>query len=207
MSVGSALSKFASQVSGAFSSAANAISGIVGTISSSLSSVASIASGIWSSIIGAIASGVSSIVSAVSSGFSSLIGIVQSIFSGIWNIITGIMGGIVSYIWGIINSIISAFQSLWRSITGGSIWPEMFESMEKQAAEGMKGIQSVVAGGLGEVTPIVKAAAGEAAAGPTTRDITINFTIQGVTDPDEVARQVENRLVEVLSRRSEVTAG
>jgi len=115
------------------------------------------------------------------------------------------MGGIVSYIWGVINSIISAFQSLWRSITGGSIWPEMFESMEKQAAEGMKDIQGVMGGGLGEITPMVRGTAAEAAA-PTTRNITINFTIQGVTDPDAVAREVESRIVEVLSRRSEVTA-
>jgi len=116
------------------------------------------------------------------------------------------MGGIVSYIWGVISSIISAFQSLWSAITGGSIWPEMFESMEKQTAEGMKGIQSIMGGGLGEITPMVKATAGEAA-GPTTSSITINFTIQGVTDPDAVAREVESRIVEVLSRRSEVTAG
>jgi len=207
VSFGGAVVDFAGQVQNAFSGVSSAISSAVSSIGSVLSSAASAISSIWSSIISAIASGVSSIVSAVSSGFSSLINIVSSIFSGIWGIITGIMSGIVSYIWGVINSIISAFQSLWRAITGGSIWPEMFESMEKQAAEGMKGIQSVVAGGLGEVTPVVKAAAGEAAAGPTTRNITINFTIQGVTDPDEVARQVENRLVEVLSRRSEVTAG
>jgi len=205
MGIGSALSTFAGQVSSAFGSAVSAVSSAVGTISSSLSGVASTVAGIWSSIISVIASGVSSIVSAVSSGFSSLIGIVQSIFSGIWNIITSILSGIVSYIQGAINSIISTFQSLWRAITGGSIWPEMFESMEKQAAEGMKGVQSVMGGGLGEITPMVRGTAAEAAA-PTTRNITVNFTIQGVTDPDEVARQVENRIVEVLSRRSEVTA-
>jgi len=108
-----------------------------------------------------------------------------------------------------IDAIYGAFQWLWNTLTGGSIWPEMMADLEKQTKVGMGEVGRLFEAGL-EVGVIRPAAAipavGGQAASATTSHIEINFTIQGVTDPDEVARQVENRLVEVLSRRSEVTA-
>jgi len=208
MKLGSTISGFASQVSAAFSSVGSAISGAVTYIGSSLGGVVNVISPIWSAIVNIVSSTVSAVVNTISSGFSAALSVISSIFSGMWSIVSSTLGGIVSYVWSVVNSIVSAVQTLWATLTGHSIWPEMFESMEKQTVEGMKGIQSVMAGGLGEITPMVKTVAGEAAeGGPSTSNITINFTIQGVTDPDAVARVVEDRLVEVLSRRSEVTAG
>jgi len=207
MKLGSSISGFASQVSAAFSSAGSAISGAVSYISSSLSGVISVVSSVWSGIVNVVSSTVSSVVNVISSGFSSALSVISNVFSGMWSIVSSTLGGIVSYVWSVVNSIVSAIQSLWATLTGHSIWPEMFESMEKQAAYGMKDIAAAMDLELGEIPPMIQNVAPTGPAGPTTSYFDISFTIQGVTDPDAVARAVEDRLVEVLSRRSEVTAG
>ena len=204
---GQAVVSAAGQVQGALSTVGSAFAGAAAYIGAALSSASAIVVSIFSNIRAVVATIVGNVVSAISSGFSAAASAVAGAAGAMWSAITSALGRIVSYVWSVINSIIDAFRWLWNQITGGSIWPEMFASMEKQTAEGMKGIQGVMAGGLGEITPMVKTAGGEASGGPSTSSITINFTIQGATDPDAVAREVEARIVETLSRRSEVTAG
>jgi len=208
--VGAAIGAFVGQVSSVVSSIISALSAAGSSIMGVFSAIAGAAASIWSSIIGTIASIVGSIISVVSSGFSSVYSIVSSIFNAVRDYVGYAMNLVFGAIKSAIDAIYGAFQWLWGVLTGGSIWPEMFESMEKQTKIGLSEVGRLFEAGL-EVGVLRPAAAiptmGGQAAGPTTSSIEINFTIQGVTDPNEVARQVENRIVEVLSRRSEVTAG
>ena len=206
MGLGSAISSFGGQVSSSFSSAGSAISGAVAHIGSSLGGALTVISSISSGIVSVVSSTVGAVVNTISSGFSAALSVISSTFGGMWGIVSSTLGGIVSYVWNVVNSIVSAVQTLWSTLTGHSIWPEMFESMEKQAAFGMKDIAAAMDLGLAEIPPTIQNVA-PGPPGPSTSYFDISFTIQGVTDPDEVARQVEDRLVEVLSRRSEVTAG
>jgi len=208
--VGAAIGAFVGQVSSVVSSIISMLSAAGSSIMGLFSAIAGAVASVWSSIIGTVASIIGSMISVVSGGLGAVFGIVSNIFNAVRDFVAHAMDLVFGAIKSAIDAIYGAFQWLWSVLTGGSIWPEMMAQMEKQTRAGMGEVGRLFEAGL-EVGVIRPAAAIPApgvgqAAGPTTSRIEINFTIQGVTDPDAVAREVESRIVEVLSRRSEVTA-
>jgi len=208
--VGAAIGAFVGQVQAVIGSIIGALTSAGSAIYSTFSGIYNTITSIWRGIYSTVSSVVNAIVGFVTGGFNAVRGAVTGAFNAIYGVVTSILNAVWNKIQSFVNSVKGIFDWLRSLLTGGSIWPEMMEEMQKQTKTGLGEVGKLFETGL-EVGVLRPAAAipamGGQAAGPTTSHIEINFVIQGVTDPDEVARQVENRLVEVLSRRSEVTAG
>jgi len=208
--VGAAIGAFIGQVQAVVGSVIAALTSAGAAIYATFATIYNVVSAIWNAITGTVTGAVSAVVSFISGGFNSIYNTVSGVFNAIYGVVKGVLDAIWGTIQGFIDACVRAFEWLWSVLTGGSIWPEMMEEMQKQTKTGLGEVGKLFETGLevGVLKPA--AAAAPPAVGPSTilqREFAINFTIQGVTDPDEVARQVESRLVEVLSRRSEVTAG
>ncbi|MFQ5712064.1 MAG: phage tail tape measure protein [Candidatus Geothermarchaeales archaeon] len=107
-----------------------------------------------------------------------------------------------------IDTIAGGFKWLQKTLTGGSIWPEMWESMVKQAREGVEDINRVVDRGVGGFTTEIRGGVvgGGAVARTVTNYITIdlsNAVIRGEEDIDRLA----DRIGEIITEKAVLLGG
>jgi hypothetical protein len=93
------------------------------------------------------------------------------------------------------------FAGLWKTLTGGSIWPDMWSDMLDQTRQGMGDIQSVIGRGLGSMETGFGGFAGEVGGGQSASQVmhvTIPITVQNMTgevsDLDNLARRISVEL-------------
>jgi len=98
-----------------------------------------------------------------------------------------------------INNWMQGISNFFNWLTGRSVWPEMFESMEEQTVQGLQDISGAMQRGLGEAVAPTVYSFGEEAAAPMEQRLTFPITVS--LDGEVIYRRTEEYLVNHINLR------
>ncbi|MBS7642769.1 MAG: hypothetical protein QW374_04965 [Candidatus Bathyarchaeia archaeon] len=122
--------------------------------------------------------------------------ILENVIDRIVSVIDGFVGWFRNVWSWLVDSVRGAFEWLWKVLTGGSIWTDMWRDIVDTAERGMREVDRIVSSGIGG---IVYEFSGIPAGGGNIVTVTGPLVaVYGSVDEEKLARLVEEKLKTVL---------